>query len=88
MLAQRGTHARHVFAGKTRVECLELRPAEIIGAADDGDENGKADQSQGHQASRPKLQQIVEQLLYLHTTEQHMTSYQCERRGHSAANLV
>ncbi|MGX1384061.1 hypothetical protein AB7M66_005192 [Bradyrhizobium japonicum] len=88
LLAQRGADARHVFAIEACIERFELRPAQIIGAADDGDENGKADQSQGHQASRPKLQQIVEQLLYLRTTEQHVTSYQCERMGHSAANLV
>ncbi|MGX1295118.1 hypothetical protein AB7M75_005026 [Bradyrhizobium ottawaense] len=87
LLAQRGAHARHVFAGEAGIERLEFRPAQIVRAADDGHENGKTDQAQGHQASRPKLQQIVEQLLYLRTTE-HMTSYQCGRTGHSAANLV
>ena len=87
LLAQCGADARHVFAGQAGIERFEFRPAEIIGATDDGDENGKADQPQGHQASRPKLQQIVEQLLYLRATE-HVTSYQCECMGHSAANLV
>ena len=76
LLAQRCADARHVFSGEACVERFEFGAAEIVGSANYGDENRKADQPQGHQAARPKLQQIVEQLLYLRTTE-HMTSYQC-----------